>query len=902
MSLNKFTDTNIKKWMKINCADIKCDNILGGNISVTTSDGVVNYLTPNKGFNDFTLHTDGNGGTFWAPAASNLFDQGLNTVDEATFAGLTLNNDEILLGNVGVPTGSSNIVLGSDQSGNNINNGNVIMGVGSGKNYGSNNVILGTNAGTGGSNKDACVIIGNGAGLNSGFASCAIGNLSGFFNQSAGCVALGDESGSVSQGIDSVAVGKSAGKTNQGQNAVSMGANAGTTNQHTNSICINADASVLNTTATDQIKIKAGTTLLTYDATGLDITNATESVSLATGSIRTSGGLAVTKNLRVGGDMVINTPSSSYNLKTTNNAYANSHISSDGTNTKWVNNDLSIIINTEADLIALKPLVGGEHALDAKTYIFNNGTIPFFNPIRIPTGSGAKIRSSSSLNILVYLGSGAFIRGTNCQFLLINDITLASVTGTNSLFDMVGDPLLRSPSRNIMTMRNCTLSGFVEMGNYTNSAAFSVSNTFFNSIGTLTLDNTSVSISNCIFLNGTPTADALFLFKNNLAYSTFNALGIIEYNKQSLFNVEPNIISRNGGLHITETNYDGIVKRSITSFVDMGGGNVQVSYVGSINPIFTDGDVVAISESTDYDATYTITGAGTNVFIITAVFTTNTAYGVVTLMDGATPYFQPMFVPSTKSGNITAYADNGAGGTTVSSAGHTLINGDLISLKDDKFGDYDTGCEINKFGYIVFNVVAGSSFDIPVVFVGNDARGTFNNASLDQESIYVSSTDNRLIPNSQLLSSLVSITPLNIQYNLDILTRIGSGLDSQGNIAAVPVYSLSPNESFKQTFDGNMIYVADVSAIFGVSCRIVAQKVSGTGVACSINIMVNDVEISKPRSNERVLSSDPVSLIISTTIYKLKQYDKIAVGFACEEASLTNITLLKMDINIFRIG
>ena len=88
MSLNKFTTVEKGKEinLKIGCDVLECgtcivDNILipeggeikaqsvyvEGNLKVKTSEGDINYTTPNKGQNNFSLHTDGNGGTFWAP-------------------------------------------------------------------------------------------------------------------------------------------------------------------------------------------------------------------------------------------------------------------------------------------------------------------------------------------------------------------------------------------------------------------------------------------------------------------------------------------------------------------------------------------------------------------------------------------------------------------------------------------------------------------------------------------------------------------------------------------------------------------------------------------------------------------------------------------------------------------
>ena len=90
MSLNKFTDINTGKdiGLKIGCSELDCDiirvnqidipsggdltahNILATNkleAETLSKDGVVNYTTPNKGQPNYSLHTDGEGSTFWSP-------------------------------------------------------------------------------------------------------------------------------------------------------------------------------------------------------------------------------------------------------------------------------------------------------------------------------------------------------------------------------------------------------------------------------------------------------------------------------------------------------------------------------------------------------------------------------------------------------------------------------------------------------------------------------------------------------------------------------------------------------------------------------------------------------------------------------------------------------------------
>jgi hypothetical protein len=89
MSLNKFTNTDIGKKieLKIGCKELNAESVIANHILIpdlgdfeaydilathslrtkTPSNGVINYTTPTMGFNNFSLHTDGNGSCFWSP-------------------------------------------------------------------------------------------------------------------------------------------------------------------------------------------------------------------------------------------------------------------------------------------------------------------------------------------------------------------------------------------------------------------------------------------------------------------------------------------------------------------------------------------------------------------------------------------------------------------------------------------------------------------------------------------------------------------------------------------------------------------------------------------------------------------------------------------------------------------
>jgi uncharacterized protein (DUF302 family) len=156
-------------------------------------------------------------------------------------------------------------------------------------NQGTNTVAIGTNAGN----------------INQGQDSVAIGNTCGQTSQGSFSVAVGLATANANQGQQCVALGYNSQNSGSNNNSTALGARSGETNQHSKSICINANTSALNSTAEDQIKIKAGVSEFTYDADGFVIANALDTIGVAEGSLRTLGGITSTKNMYCGANMYI---------------------------------------------------------------------------------------------------------------------------------------------------------------------------------------------------------------------------------------------------------------------------------------------------------------------------------------------------------------------------------------------------------------------------------------------------------------------------------------------------------------------------------------------------------------------------------------------------------------------
>ena len=139
----------------------------------------------------------------------------------------------------------------------------------------------------------SAVIIGNSAGRQSGGATSAV-LIGADAGNSVGLGTIGDRA---------VCIGEFAGSAGAGAAALCIGSRVSSVSSaHSNSILINANGTTsLDSSASNQIRMKAGTTDFTYDATGFSITNATASTTTTTGALKVSGGVGIVGNLNVGG-------------------------------------------------------------------------------------------------------------------------------------------------------------------------------------------------------------------------------------------------------------------------------------------------------------------------------------------------------------------------------------------------------------------------------------------------------------------------------------------------------------------------------------------------------------------------------------------------------------------------
>jgi hypothetical protein len=391
-----------------------------------------------------------------------------------------------------------------------------------------------------------------------------------------------------------------------------------------------------------------------------------------------------------------------------------------------------------------------------------------------------------------------------------------------------------------------------------------------------------------IFSTGQPFIE----FKTNASQYEFVGVAFFPTKGDSPFFVDP-AITDTSALSLGRVPYQGLVFGGILSFVDIGGGQVRVIVIGGIS--FEDNDYVTIIGTTNYNfAAIQISNvnpiflSGTTPvgsFDITATFFTDEATGQVFLLNsGLTGLEVVPFFKEGSTGLITAYADNGAGGTTVTSAGHGQIDNQSLFISNDSEGDYDGG-------YNIFNTTQ-DTFDIATPFVANDAQGQWDTGSLDTTNNVISSLNTGgIIPDSQSLcnSIMTTTTPF---ASITVLSRFIANF-----------FISDENERWKPIVDGRLICKNRTSQKYLISAKAVVQKQNGSTATAFMNFMVKrsgelsfSVLENHPAAQNQIQTSNPSQLTISSLVDNFDNGDELAVGFASDSAFTMNI--LSIDINV----
>lgn len=550
----------------------------------------------------------------------------------------------------------------------------------------------------------------------------------------------------------------------------------------------------------------------------------------------------------------------------------------------------TVLVNSEADL---PPVDGsGQHPLaDLTNYVFGAGQIILTAGLKLPPNAQVSIEGQGyGISQIIFIGSGQEFLSSPDRLtnLVIHRITPTDGVGNNTLFNLKSHPT--SGTLGAIVISDCTFRGWGLKGRYETLNECSMVNTSFFQCGKLILDRVSAwSASTFVSKNFVATGAPHFEILGSLSQCNINASAFLPAKGETALNIDPAVDPQQTGISIgSSVPFNGLVTAGIVQYVDIGSGQVRVVCGGGHS--FENGDSVLQQASTNYNGVFTISNVvnidptftfGT--YDITATFVADDAQGEVILLDGANPRIENFFLPGL-TGSITAYANNGSGGTTVTSASHGLSNGQTLFISGDAENDYDGG-------YTIFNVTT-NTFDIATPFVADDAQGTWNTGSLDQTNNSVEVVNaGGIVPDSQALGNNI-LTSTVAFASTTTLTRVSTG-----------TWLADEEERFKATSDGRLIYTGKTPATVSLSAKAVVQRQSGTTATAFMNIMEKRVgagsftEITNhPSSQTQITSSDASQLTVAAIVDSASPGDEFGIGIASDSSLAMDI--FSIDFNI----
>jgi hypothetical protein len=532
-------------------------------------------------------------------------------------------------------------------------------------------------------------------------------------------------------------------------------------------------------------------------------------------------------------------------------------------------------------------------SVDKTVYKFI-GDVYFSSRIVInPLISITFVTEGFATNRVIYTGTDTFITSAGVTRLTFHRLHFVSSTGTATLLNLSGlDAFFTIPTE--FFYYDGIIEGFGGgVGAVTNIIASVWSQMEVLQCGKLVFDNGfGVSFNIMFFRNFYSTGEPFVEFLTNASQFEFTGVAFFPTKGDSPFFVDP-AITDTSALSLGRVPYQGLVFGGILSFVDIGEGQVRVIVVGGIS--FEDNDYVTIIGTTNYNTAATqvtnvnpIFFSGTTPvgsFDITATFVADDATGQAFLLNSSLTGLEIVpFFEEGETGTITAYADNGAGGTTVTSAGHGQLDGKSLCISGDAEGDYDGGYEI-------FNTTT-NTFDISATFVADDAQGEWNTGSLDTtNNVLPSANTGGIIPDSQSLGNNI----LTSTQAIALTTTLTEVL--------VGTWESDESERFKATNDGRLIYTGRSDVIVSISAKVVLQKQQGTTQTAFMNIMQKRVgetvftEIPiHPSAQTQVQNSNASQLTVAALVENASTGDEFAIGLAADVNFTADI--FSIDFNI----
>ena len=236
------------------------------------------------------------------------------------------------------------------------------------------------------------------------------------------------------------------------------------------------------------------------------------------------------------------------------------------------------------------------------------------------------------------------------------------------------------------------------------------------------------------------------------------------------------------------------------------------------------------------------------------------------------------------TGAITAFADNGSGGTTVTSATHTLTIEQVLEI---------TGTTNYNSIYNISNITT-NTFDIDTAFVGDDATGNFDTGDsedfLDNISFEFNSNGDQKDTNS--ICKYISVNPIAITILAANTPVPITGLVGDWSAITERRYEVQAIGSPAGTAD----YIGKKPLDFRISARISVDVDGGAAKALTAYVTVGGVVQTDSRftfESGRLMTLNPED------IFSLVTDD--CIGLAIENNDdATNISVDSANINIIK--
>lgn len=247
------------------------------------------------------------------------------------------------------------------------------------------------------------------------------------------------------------------------------------------------------------------------------------------------------------------------------------------------------------------------------------------------------------------------------------------------------------------------------------------------------------------------------------------------------------------------------------------------------------------------------------------------------------------FLATAKTGTNTVYADNGSGGTTVTSAAHGMTIEQAITVAGST--SYN--------GTHVLSDITTNTYDIDVAFVADDAAGTFttgdSNDFLDNNCFQFSSNGDQKDSNEighMDLNTLLTIS-IAVAGTPVAVTGVAGNWDSEQERRFIVNFPGDPA--------GTMRYVGTKTEEFWLKQKVTFEPNSGGAILMSGFITVDSGSgpISIANTQAESESARATSVYPQGTL-ELSPNDVIGTSVANEDSTV-NIDVLAVDSNAFSL-